>query len=201
MRSISHNQSVDNSTQSNTMSQVIHEPGNYRLNELTTLLQSPAQKGSRRKYLVFSLVIAVVYSYIYSLSNFYLLEFDSTLAKMNSRKSSIGPNNPTSWMDNQQTVSQPLNGQKTLKRGDQSNTLRNMATSASRTQKASPSNFTSGSLKMPAMGGPTSNLRNLAGHLLMSGSSTSMRGISLNDALFKKNSDLQASVQEQLIVH
>ena len=70
-----------------------------------------------------------------------------------------------------------------------------MATSASRTQKASPSNFTSGSLKMPALGGPTSNLRNLAGHLLMSGSSSmTMRGVSLNDALFKKNSDLQASV-------
>ena len=141
-------------------------------------------------------------SYIYSASNFYLLEFDSTLAKMNSRKSSIGPNNPTSWMDNQQTVSQPLNGQKSLKRGEQqSTTLRNMATSASRTQKASPSNFTSGSLRVPNLGGPTSNLRNLAGHLLISGSSTSMRGISLNDALFKKNSDLQASVQEQLMVH
>ena len=36
----------------------------------------------------------------------WFLEFESTLAKMNSRKSSIGPNNPTSWMDHH--VSQPL---------------------------------------------------------------------------------------------
>jgi len=36
------------------MSQVIHEPGNFKINELTTLLQSPAQKGSRCKYIYLS---------------------------------------------------------------------------------------------------------------------------------------------------
>ena len=81
----------------------------------------------------------------------WFLEFESTLAKMNSRKSSIGPNNPTSWMDHH--VSQPLEQEtrRLIKGGDaqRSNTFRGMATSASRAQKNSPSHFTSGSLKVP----------------------------------------------------
>ena len=68
-----HNASSVDTHQTSINSQLIHEPGNLKLNELTTLLQSPAQRGSRH--------------------------LDSTLMKMNSRKGSIGPNNPTSWMD------------------------------------------------------------------------------------------------------
>mgnify|MGYP001436552455 CR=1 FL=1 len=139
----------------------------------------------------------------FSTTNMIHIEFESTLAKMNSRKSSIGPNNPTSWMDHH--VSQPLEQEnRRLIRGGndaQSNTFRGMATSASRAQKTVPSHFTSGSLKVPMPGGPTSNLRNLAGHLLMSGSSSMTHGATINDALMKKNSDLQAQVRDQLMVH
>ena len=62
-------------------------------------------------------------------------------------------------------------------------------------------------MKAPTIGGPTSNLRNLAGHLLMSGSSSlvngklGIHGASLNNMLLKKNTDLQASVNEQLMIH
>ena len=73
--------------------------------------------------------------------------------------------------------------------------IRQMASSASRTQKQSPSNFTSGALKTLQIPGPTSNLRNLAGQLLMSSGQLGLtRGVSLNDTLIKKNTDLQASV-------
>ena len=78
-----------------------------------------------------------------------------------------------------------------MRGGEQSNTLRNMATSASRNPKGSPSNFTSSTMRVPVKG-PTSNMRNLAGHLLMSGSSNFTHAGSINEQLFKKNSDLQA---------
>lgn len=104
---------------------------------------------------------------------------------MNSRKSSIGANNPTSWMDNfnsNANASQPLNAnseRKGLIKGTTlTNTLREMQTSASRSNQKHQSNFTSQTLKVPGLGltGPTSNLRNLAGHLLMSGSSGRIQG-------------------------
>jgi len=76
-----------NTMNGNSMSQVLHEPGNYRLNELTTLLQKPTI-GSHRKYR----------GRIHQ-TNILCADFDNTLAKMNSRKSSIGPNNPTSWIE------------------------------------------------------------------------------------------------------
>jgi len=69
------------------------------------------------------------------------------------------------------------------------------STNASLSHKKTSPGFSSNTLKVPNMGGPTSNLRNLAGHLLMSGSSSltqgaAMHGTSLNDMLLKKNSTL-----------
>ena len=73
------------------------------------------------------------------------LEFDSTLAKMHSRRSSPGPNNPTSWMDN-------LNSNMSLeiqpRKGRGASTLRNAGNALTLNKKTSPStNFTSGSIK------------------------------------------------------
>ena len=72
-----------------------------------------------------------------------------------------------------------------------------------RTQKQSPSaSYISGSVKGLHLKGPTSNLRNLAGQLLMSGSMKAIHtGGSLNDMLLKKNQDLQQSVKEQMMIH
>lgn len=96
---------------------------------------------------------------------FWFVEFDSSLVKMNSRKNSVGANNPTSWMDNLGGLSQQLNmsDRKGLVRDTtQSVTIRNMQTSASRNPKQSPSGYTNNSLQA-SMRGPTTNLRNLAG--------------------------------------
>jgi len=78
-----------------------------------------------------------------------------------------------------------------------------LAVSASRTQKQSPisTNMTSGSFNGIAIKGPTSNLRSLAGQLLMSGSSARINPGTLNQALLQKNSELQTSVKEQLLLH
>ena len=68
---------------------------------------------------------------------------------MHSRKSSLGPNNPASWMDNlNSNLSQQLKPeQKSLRRDAHGiSTLRNIAASVNRTQKQSPSTaLTSGS--------------------------------------------------------
>jgi len=80
--------------------------------------------------------------------------------------------------------------------------LRNVGNHLTLNKKQSPStNFTSGSIRGVQLKGPTSNLRNLAGQLLMSGSSTRIAGTSINEALLKKNQDLQGAVQEQLMLH
>ena len=66
------------------------------------------------------------------------VEFDSTLAKMHSRKSSLGPNNPTSWMDKlNSNLSQQLKPEEKGLRRDAHgiSTLRNIAVSVNRTQK------------------------------------------------------------------
>ena len=44
-------------------------------------------------------------------------------------------------------------------------------------------------------------MRNLAGQLLMSGTDARRMGQTINDALYRKNTELQASVNQALITH
>ena len=48
--------------------------------------------------------------------------------------------------------------------------------------------------------GPTADMRNLASKLMVSGSNTIREPSSINEALVKKNTELQASVTQSLIM-
>ena len=110
------------------------------------------------------------------------VEFDETLARVGARRSSLGGKaRGQSWVQN--AMSQQLTTANTIN----GSALKASASRARYNRSPLPN------LRL-TLGGPTTNMRSLAGQLLMSGSKTSKIGSSINEALLQKNSEMQASV-------